>query len=332
MKKFPIKLQIVSGILIIAALVLVYVRGGLSLPSITAAERWKGESDMAFSQMAVYFPEDSGPDIQELYTFRVNLNSEYKDKSVETEENMRLYNDAWCTFGKLTLVSEKDKVEASVTACGGDFFYFHPYKLLSGGYFSDEELSRDLVVLDEDLAWRLFGGVDIAGQNVIIGNDVFVVSGVIRREEDKASKLSYDGGMGFYMSYEAYRARTEDCHADCYEIVMHEVVEGFAEGFLKDKFSSGQVINNSERLSFSAGVKTAKAFGTRSAQVGGIRLPYWENAARYTEDYNALYSVLIIALFVIPVLTVIFDIVFFIVLGWRKVKTAVRSRIIDIDY
>jgi hypothetical protein len=57
------------------------------------------------------------------------------------------------------------------------------------------------------LAWKLFGGSNLAGMTVTIGDKPFVVAGVVKRESDKADKAAYDGGAGLYMLYDAYNSQ-----------------------------------------------------------------------------------------------------------------------------
>jgi hypothetical protein len=68
---------------------------------------------------------------------------------------------AYSKLAKLTVRGETKSTEANVVAAGGDFFVFHPIKMLSGYYFSPDDLMQDRVVIDEDLAWQLFGSKNV---------------------------------------------------------------------------------------------------------------------------------------------------------------------------
>lgn len=60
---------------------------------------------------------------------------------------------------------------------GGNFFDFHPIRLLSGNYISPDDLMKDRVLLDEDTAWLLFGGTQLEGLSFKIDGVPFVVAG-----------------------------------------------------------------------------------------------------------------------------------------------------------
>ena len=59
---------------------------------------------------------------------------------------------------------------------------------------------KDRVLLDEDLAWLLYGGTDIAGLSMKINGVPYMIAGVVEREQDKFSTAAYTSGRGLYMS------------------------------------------------------------------------------------------------------------------------------------
>ena len=89
------------------------------------------------------------------------------------------------------MASELGHGEASAIAVGGNFFDFHPIRLLNGTYLAESDLMKDRVLLDEDLAWLLFGGTDLQGMPMEINGVPFVVGGVVQREQDFASRRAY---------------------------------------------------------------------------------------------------------------------------------------------
>ena len=76
-----------------------------------------------------------------------------------------VYTDAYCAFGKTSVTGDHGSSDASVIAVGGNYFLFHPLELVSGTYFSESDVMHDRVVLDETLAWKLFGGSNLAGMH-----------------------------------------------------------------------------------------------------------------------------------------------------------------------
>ena len=70
----------------------------------------------------------------------------------------------------LTVSTERGNAQVKVTGVGGDYFRFHPLKLRSGSYLMETDLMKDRVLLDEELAWKLFGGMELTGSQQ---NDIF---------------------------------------------------------------------------------------------------------------------------------------------------------------
>lgn len=111
------------------------------------------------------------------------------DASLEAPEGGSLYQDAWSgTATSVAVSGPAGKSNVKTYGVGGDFFLFHPYTLLSGSYIAESDFAQDRVVLDENLAWQLFGSSDVAGMEVTIGERNYPVAGVVRLEDDKATK------------------------------------------------------------------------------------------------------------------------------------------------
>ena len=283
------------------------------LTSQSAVRRWKGESEQKFAQISCFVPVDEQITLTDVYSFRQVMAEKFKDAGLNADNGEKLMNDAWSTSGKVSVSSALGSGEVYACAVGGDFFFFHPVKLLSGNYLNPSDLMKDRVLLDEETAWLLFGGTDVHGMGFKIEDKYFVVAGVFERESDIATEKAYTDGRGIFMSYDAFCSLTEESfdgtvkNISCYEAVMPEPVKGFAEAAAKDKFpiGRGEILNNTERYSTSRLIKLVRQFGTRSMQNKGIMYPYWENAARYTEDVAALITAIAIILLFVPSVIVV---------------------------
>ena len=119
----------------------------------------------------------------------------------------------------------------------------------------------------------------------------------------KASKKAYTGGLGLYMSYDAYldMSGEENFGLTCYEVCIPNPVKGFALNLISSKFpiGKGEIIENSGRFSFSNLLRTALRIPSRSMH-GTAYYPYWENAARMTEDWAGLCCLLGTLLLIFP--------------------------------
>ena len=266
-----------------------------TLVSMTAADRFRGGTETRFAQIGCFLPVGQGKSEEDIFKFRQTLDSKLVEQSLEAPENGSLYLDAYCGMAAVTAAGNTG-ASASVGAVGvgGDFFHFHPLALRSGSYIQGGNLMDDLVVLDEETAWKLFGGTDLTGMTMTINGEPFVVSGVIAREEDFATRKAYSGDSGIFLSYSALSRLQADTAISCYELVMPDPISGFAKNLVKENFpvGTGDIVENSSRYTLGHLWEVIRDFGSRSMRTNGVMYPYWENAARLTEDYAALLLVL----------------------------------------
>ena len=262
------------------------------------AERWRGENKREFRQVSCFMPRDSSVGLQEIYTFRYAVLDDLSAAGVEWEEGLYPFVDAWSREAKMKISGDKGTTDAPVLAVGGQFFAFHPLRLLSGSYIAEGDLSPDRVLLDEKLAWELFGGTELTGMRVQIDGREYVVGGVVERESDSASRRAYSGEKGFFMSYDACRSLTGEDRIDCYEVVLPESVRGFAAQLVADRFPNkeGESVVNTGRFSYERLLALARDLPRRAAHSGTVSYPYWENAARIAENECAALAVASLAL------------------------------------
>lgn len=291
-----------------------------TLGDLTAAGRFRGTGETRFAQLACYLPVDGGKTEEDIYSFRRELDSMLIEQSMEAPEGGRLYIDAYNGTASVTVSSENGgNATVKAVGIGGDFFYFHPMTLRGGSYIKGSDLMDDLVVLDEEMAWRLFGGTSLAGLTVFINGEPFVVSGVIARDADFATNKAYTGDGGVFMSFSAMSRLIESSTITGYEIVMPNPITGYAKGVVSETFpvGTGDVVENSSRYNLLHLLEVIQGFGQRSMRTNGVIYPYWENAVRLTEDYAALLLVLAVLFALCPV-------AFTLVLVIRDIRRAYR--------
>ncbi len=290
-----------------------------TLTSLTAAGRFRGEGETRFSQLACYLPVDDGKTEEDIFSFRRSLESKLMEQSLEAPEGGKLYLDAYYGVQSVTISTDSGNAAVKAVGVGGDFFYFHPLPLRSGAYINSDDLMDDLVVLDEEIAWRLYGGTDLTGLPVTINGEYFVIGGVITRETDFATNRAYTGDGGVYMSFSAMQRLIESAAITGYEIVMPDPITNYAKGVVSETFpiGTGDVVENSSRYGLPHLWEVIKTFGQRSMRSNGVIYPYWENAARLTEDYAALLLLLAVLLALCPV-------IFILVLSIRDIRRAYR--------
>lgn len=316
----------IASLAVSAAAYAIFAVTGNMLTSQTAARRWRGESDNPYAQVSCLMPPEGNLTPNEIYTFRTALNSKMIEASLEAEEGGSLWNDAYSAIGnKLTAYGEQGLAELTATGTGGDFFFFHPLRLLSGNYIKEDDLMHDNVVLDENAAWLLFGSSDVTGFKVSINGLDYRIAGVVESESDKYSKKTFSGGARVYMQYEELLSIVNDLTIGVYEIVMPEPVSGFAVNTMETIFplGDGELIENSGRYDLGALWKVLTRFSERTIRTGRVSYPYWENAARLAENKMALLLPFIFLPLLIPA-----GITVYIAGGYiRRISRRIRSLI-----
>ena len=198
------------------------------LASQREAERWQGDGEMPFKQISCFLPMNEMMTLEQIATFRSAAMTRLKESSLDVSGDAVLMMDCWSTNGTVNVKGEHGKGEAAVIAVGGNYFDFHPIRLLNGDYLHPDDLMQDRVLLDEELSWLLFGGTNLQGKQLTVNGIPYVVAGVIERETDFATRKAYSGEMGMFMSYEGLRSLDENLKIDCYEYVLANPVKDFA--------------------------------------------------------------------------------------------------------
>jgi hypothetical protein len=297
------------------------VLGGLLL-SQRAAERFRGENKERFEQVSVFFPVGKGTDEPGIRAFREKLEDKLREASLKAPENGSLWADAYSAQGEVSAEGPRGRAAAFALGVGGDYFLFHPLRLRAGGYISGDDLMHDRVVLDVELAWKLFGSPDVAGLEIKISGEPYLVAGVVERETDFANQRAYTAGAGLYMAYDALLSLSEGQQIGCYELVCISPVSGFARGIAAEGFPEAETVENSRRFTAGRIFKIMGDYGERSMNTSGVIFPYWENAARLLEDYLALLLALAVLFGLFPAFCLAVLLVILLRRGRRRIKAA----------
>lgn len=293
-----------------------------------AAVRWDEEGDSA--QVSCFFAENTEVDEFMLMSFEKQMEQSLLEilpaEDVSEEGGKRLFIDAYSSLGSITVTSEKGTLEgASAVGIGGDFFLFHPLQLVSGGYFSGDDLMQDSIILDEDAAWQLFGSNDVAGMSVMIGNVPHYVAGVIKRQEGRFAESAGLDQTVVYVSNETLMAYGASEGISVYEVVAPNPVKGFVYNCIKEKLGIEEdkmiVVENSSRYLLKSLIPVFLDFGTRSMQNTAVKFPYWENIGRGWEDVMVVIMILKFVFLLIPAVII----AVFLINRWRNRKITLKD-------
>lgn len=253
---------------------------------------WSGDGTK-YAQVSGYLSGNASLSVDTLSELRRDMDTALETASITPiNAEARLWIDAYSTEATLTATSGEHTAEISATAVGGDFFFFHPLPLLSGYYFSEEELMHDRVIIDHALAWQFFGSYDVAGQQITINGQNFLIAAVAEQQDDPLFMASYGNNPHLYLPYSALAALLPDTAVTCYEAILPSPVSGFGQSILAQSFEDigleAEIIENSSRFSVSNLWDSLKSIGIRSMRLDTICYPYWENIAVVIQDRCAL--------------------------------------------
>ena len=294
----------------------------VSLESQQMAGRWSEKGDAA--QVSCFFSTNAGITADSIEEFEHSLDSALQEASIVSEsenEDARLWADAYSADGSISISSDRAGITADAIGIGGDFFLFHPMQLLTGSYFSGNDLNQDYCVLDEDAAWQLFGSNDVAGMTVYISGIPHIVTGVVKRPEGRLEEAAGLDDTLVYVSYETLSELGTCNGINHYEIVMPNPVSNYAVNLVRERLGTNEkeveVLENTSRYSLVNRLKILAEFGTRSMNGKAIIYPYWENIARGYEDIIAVLTLLMLLCLLYPiVLLVVFFIKWWRHKGW----------------
>lgn len=282
------------------------------------AKRWSEEKDVA--QISCFFSPNAAMSEDTIEGFRRALNTSLQEASIyrETEnEDARMWADAYSADGQISLSSARATIQADAIGIGGDFFLFHPVRLLEGAYFTGNDVNQDYCVIDEDAAWQLFGSNDVEGQIVYIADIPHIISGVVERPQGRLEDAAGLSDTLVYVSYQTLNTLGMHSGINHYEIVMPNPVKNYAYQYVAAQLGSNEkeveVIENSSRYSFINRMKVLSEFGTRSMNGKAIIYPYWENIARGYEDIIGLITVYALLFLIYPVAVIGLTVI----LWWR---------------
>jgi len=364
-----IKLRSVIYFVIIFALILIImginVYKGLLLDTLydqSAGERWSSD-ETRYGQVSIFFSEESGISQDKITEYEYNLNKGliadgYQEADASKADGTALWDDCFSAMGSITVSKDRRSVDAVAIGIGGNFFDFHPMTLVSGNYIPGNTVMKDYVIVDEELAWQLFGSNDIIGQQITLNGVPHYISGVVKRDSGKyvkaaglnfptiycsfeslatygqvdASVLATNGNLGSMSVSSSSDDEDENGSTDvntdakgiiCMEIVMPNPVDNYAKNFLIDKLglntNLAEVVDNSARFDNFRLLDILGKFYLRSMQLKPVIYPYWENNARVFENIMAVLLLIQIVCAIIAAIMV----AYFVVQSYRHRKWTV---------
>lgn len=314
----------IAALLCIALFVILTVAVNIKKNSLydeNAASRWSQEDN--YSQFTVVYPCNDY-EVND-YTFgalKHNIIAKLEETAYASDNNPECVS----VNGKVSVTSDKATVQINCLGVDEDFFFFHPVNMISGSYFMKDDLMKDGIILDEESAWKLFGSSDIEGMNVTINGVPHIVRGVVKKADDRISRMAGLEKDMCYISLSSLRDYGTVTGSYTYEVILPNPVENFGysricEALGNETIEQVILVENTIRYSNEKLRDVIAQFGIRSMSTGGYIYPYFENVARAYEDYFAVIYLVKMMLIIEPLIMAVMYIYLFLKSeGYKELK------------
>lgn len=263
------------------------------------AYRWS--KDQKMDQLSIIYPLRMNETVDDFF-FEDNVHkiqssiekSAVADQVKVTDEKGISFPYSISAAGEVSVQNESKKVTTYALGVDGSFFTFHPVNLIYGSYFSGKDIMDDGIIIDDEIAWNLFGSSDVVGQPVDIGGIPHYIRGVIKKDDSRFARAAGLDKPICYISIGSLKKYGKVSGNYIFEVILPDPVENFAMELLKTTFGNELddyiVIDNTNRFDMSRCISCLKDFGIRSMSTTGVMFPYFENIARAWEDvFGILY-------------------------------------------
>lgn len=306
-KQIILALTGAGSLLIAVILTFIGIRAAKGLDAENLASRWSKDND--FAEVSCFFSQLTGVDENTIRQLNHGIENKLKTDSIQSEkENARTWVHAYSANGEAFVQFKNYSGSFKAVGVGGDYFLFHPLKLVHGNYFSEGVLADDLVIIDRDVAAQLFGGSDVVGQMLEIGGVPHIICGVIERESGRINDLAGNDKPTVYMSYNSLSNHGTITYLNMYEALLPNPIDGYAASAISDNLkvdeSNYELVENTGRFRWTKLVANVKNFGIRGMNGKAIVYPYWENVARGMEDYLTPVAVMGVLFYLYPAVLV----------------------------
>lgn len=305
-----------------------------------------GEKRMPYAQVSAFISPGHGMQLDEVSNVRSSIAEKLnKDSYSDSMTGGRVWIDAYSCETNINLRKDTNTLSATAVGVGGDFFQFHPMKLLSGSYIADSDLNHDRIVVDENFAWAMFGSNDIVGMQVWLGDSIYFISGVVEVPEDDISALAYGDNNRVYMYYSELKRINENLPITCYEAVLPNPISNYAYYALREayglsddsedtslnkkknplSFDDVEIIENTKRFNTMELLTNIKTWKFRTMRTSSVGYPYWENVARVQDDTQMRLLLVRIILLIFPILSGIW----FVYGLWKKKTWTIKGLLLE---
>lgn len=294
MRKKKIRWPVLSTAIVFAVLYLVLTLiSELNIASYrdqSVVKKWSNKG--GYAQVSCFFHYGENADDNTILAAHYGLIDSLTQEAIApANENAKLFLDCYSGIGNVGIRHDHSYGSFQAYGVKGDFFFFHEYSFVDGTYFSPSDMMDDYLVVDEEVAWKLFGAKKVAGMTVEIGGVPFIIKGVIKRPSGKLERAAGFENPTVILPASALQKYGSFDGYSTYEICMPNPVKNFAVNQLKKVLGQTTIVQNTGRYGLFPMVKLFFNRSTRSMVTEPVCYPYWENVARAHEDSMATLTV-----------------------------------------
>lgn len=244
-----------------------------------AAETFRGTSGKKYAQFAVYPTEADMLTPDGVMYVKNQLETALANESIRDSYLL-------CASAEQSTVVTRDgkALDAAATVYFGDYFGLHPDLPVSGGFLPEDGGTIEYCVIDDLLAWRMFGSVDVCGMDLSIGDCIYTVSAVVPSVRD--TYADYYGTLPrVYVRYNSAAYREENTCFTSLEAVLPDPITDFAKDVFGEAVSGygDEICTVTGRFGVASLFELLKKFPERGVMTGKT-VPYYENIARIREN------------------------------------------------
>ena len=320
-----VALVMLAALLVVGLFELVVLGMRSRLGFLDAGKRWSASGDR-FAVVSLYAEQSAGLTGDDAVGWARSIDAKLLEASVTPKEGARSWTYCYAADDTVSVRGTKGTVNAKTLAVGGDFFVFHPLSFeYGGGFLNDDSIPRG-VVLDRDLAWRVYGAENIIGMTVEISGEEFVIVGIAKRESGSGPyKRAYGDSPRLYMSYAGYR-KIGDAGVTAFEAALPNPVTGFALNIFKSAVfaneSTSVMRESTARFSLKNRFANMKELSYAWVSVNKIEYPYWENEARVYDYRAAVLMIFEIAAAAVAVISLLLSFILLRISGYSVLQSA----------
>ena len=111
--------------------------------------------------------------------------------AADVEDIKIIFPNAAISRRSQSLITRGDnQILSPVIFCDAEYFTIHFMEFIEGGPWHENENTFPLIILNEALAWYLFGGFDVTGLTVRIDEKFYQIVGIVRQGDRPMAWLS----------------------------------------------------------------------------------------------------------------------------------------------